>query len=546
MQPDKNGNLPPLAAERTRLGLPAVNRGPGENHVPFCDALARRGYVCMRVEYRTRGKDGVLPGDDIADAMCAMRWVRGHAALLGVDPDRVVAAGGSSGGYLAASLFAFEDRFPAGADTPLPVRPNAIILYSPLVDWLEVGNMSASFLVVLNGDKELGAKISPARHWRRDCPPTLVMVGTEEPPFTTVKAFAEKWRGEHAAMELFVADGGKHGFFAQPAWVERTLALTDEFLRVHRLQAEPSPPKAAKPSATPPPASQTYKAIGERKLQLAVHYPSDWNPADKRPAIVFFSGGGFNPKDKATGQPNPTAVERAQEGRLPANTGPGQGFAEEAENFALRGLVGIRVEYRKRKTDGVLPDKAVEDAKSAMRWVRANAAQLGLIRTGSYRAAVPPAVIWQRASRRWRISMRPATTCESPRAERDDAPLPPPGFPRRRHRTTPFLDALDGDRELGERLSPARHWRTDLPPTLVLIGTKDPMFESVNRFVARWKDAGGDLALYIGEGGNHGFSTTGPWRECSTGAWRSFSARWAASTRSRRCRQPLHRETPRP
>lgn len=31
--------------------------------------------------------------------------------------------------------------------------------------------------------KGLGAKVSPARHWRKDCPPTLVMVGTGEPPF---------------------------------------------------------------------------------------------------------------------------------------------------------------------------------------------------------------------------------------------------------------------------------------------------------------------------------------------------------------------------
>ena len=161
VQPDQQGNLPPLADEREKRGLPVVNRGPGANHVPFCDAFAGRGFVCMRVEYRTRGKDGVLPGEDIADAMSAIRWVRGHAALLGIDPARVVAAGGSSGGYLAASLFAFEGRFPAGADAPVPARPDAILLYSPLVDWLEVGSMSESFLVVLGGDKERGERISP-------------------------------------------------------------------------------------------------------------------------------------------------------------------------------------------------------------------------------------------------------------------------------------------------------------------------------------------------------------------------------------------------
>ena len=167
-----------------------------------------------------------------------MRWVRSHAALLGIDANRIVAAGGSSGGYLAASLFAFERRYPAVGDASVSARPNAIILYSPLVDWLDAGSMSDAFLVVLNGDKDLGAKVSPARYWSKDCPPTLVMVGTEEPPFQTVKAFAEKWKAAGAPMELFVADGGEHGFFGKPAWLEKTLSRTEAFLRANKLTAQ--------------------------------------------------------------------------------------------------------------------------------------------------------------------------------------------------------------------------------------------------------------------------------------------------------------------
>ena len=174
--------------------------------------------------------------------MSAMRWVRSHAALLGISPDRIVAAGGSSGGYLAASLFAFENRYPAAGDASVSARPNAILLYSPLVDWLEVGSMSDAFLAVLNGDKELGARVSPARYWRKNCPPTFVMVGTEEPPFQTVKAFAEKWKAAGAPMELFVAEGGEHGYFGKPAWLEETLSRTEAFLRVNKLILQTSDP----------------------------------------------------------------------------------------------------------------------------------------------------------------------------------------------------------------------------------------------------------------------------------------------------------------
>jgi hypothetical protein len=265
VQPDKMGKLPPLAEERAKLGLPVINRGPGQNHVPLCDSFAQRGLVCMRVEYRTRGKDGVLPGEDIADAVEAMRWVRRNATMLGIDPDHIIAAGGSSGAYLAASLFAFEQQHPADGDRPISARPNAIILYSPLIDWLNVGTMSGSFLVVLGGDKELGANISPARHWRKDMPPTLILVGTKEPPFAVVKEFADKWRGEGAPMELFIAEGGEHGFFIRTPWVEKTAARTDQFL--HSLGYLKDRPREEPPS--PSGETENNKAAAKGTADVA-------------------------------------------------------------------------------------------------------------------------------------------------------------------------------------------------------------------------------------------------------------------------------------
>ncbi|MDZ4850269.1 MAG: alpha/beta hydrolase fold domain-containing protein [Pirellulaceae bacterium] len=510
VQANKEGELPPLAAERERLGLTVVNQGPGgEQHVSICDAIAKQGYVCMRVEYRTRGKDGVLPGVDIADAVSAIRWVRGHTASLGVASDRIVAAGGSSGGYLAASLFAFESRFPTAGDPSISARPNAILLYSPLIDWLEVGSMSENFLVVLNGDRELGARISPARHWKQDCPPTLVMVGSEEPPFKTVEAFAEKWKAAGAPMELFVAEGGEHGFFGKPAWLDKTIVRTEAFLRENHLSASEASAKTS--SNTPPGDKQVYKTIGERKLSLSLHFPSDWKFADKRPAIVFWGGGGFNPTKGDT-----LGIEVA-------NAGPGQAFKEEAEHFAKLGLVSIRVEYRKRKIDNVLPDKAVEDAKSAMRWVRSNAERLGIDPNrivacggssgGHLAASVATLAEFDSADDDLRFSAKPnAMMLHFPLLD----------FLEGGTRSMPFLDALDGDRDLGERLSPARHWNKDLPPTLVLIGTQDPMYEYLKSFAEKWQATGSNLTLFVGEGGGHGFSTTPAWRERSMACMEDF------------------------
>jgi acetyl esterase/lipase len=90
--------------------------------------------------------------------------------------------------------------------------------------------MSKAFLVVLNGDKARGEAYSPARHWSAGAPPTLVLVGADEPPIAAVRSFGERWRAEGARIELFVADGAPHGFFAQPRWIEDTLARTVRFL----------------------------------------------------------------------------------------------------------------------------------------------------------------------------------------------------------------------------------------------------------------------------------------------------------------------------
>ena len=76
--------------------------------------LASRGMVGIRVEYRVMPKgDSGPPVICCQDAKSAMRWVRAHAAELGIDPERIAAAGGSAGGHLAAFVSLVE-----GLDDP--------------------------------------------------------------------------------------------------------------------------------------------------------------------------------------------------------------------------------------------------------------------------------------------------------------------------------------------------------------------------------------------------------------------------------------------
>ena len=61
-------------------------------------AMSDRGMVAFSADYRVKGRNKTTPFECVKDGKSAIRWVREHAAELGVDPERIVAAGGSAGG----------------------------------------------------------------------------------------------------------------------------------------------------------------------------------------------------------------------------------------------------------------------------------------------------------------------------------------------------------------------------------------------------------------------------------------------------------------
>lgn len=97
-----------------------------------------------------------------------------------------------------------------------------------------------------------------------------------------------------------------------------------------------------------------YKNVDDQELVIYVTKPSDWKAADRRPAILFFHGGGW------------------------VGGKPGQ-FTDHAKYFASRGLVCFQAQYRlldKKKKDP--PTICIRDARSAMRWVRNRADEFGI------------------------------------------------------------------------------------------------------------------------------------------------------------------------
>ena len=88
--------------------------------------------VAISADYRVKSRNQTTPFECVKDGKSAIRWVRQHAAELGVDPDRIVAAGGSAGGHVAACTGVIEGINEDGEDAAIRSVPNAMILFSIL------------------------------------------------------------------------------------------------------------------------------------------------------------------------------------------------------------------------------------------------------------------------------------------------------------------------------------------------------------------------------------------------------------------------------
>lgn len=102
-------------------------------------ALADLGMVAFSANYRVKSRNQTTPFECVKDAKSAIRWVRAHAAELGVDPNRIVAGGGSAGGHIAACTGLIAGSEEAGENLKISSRPNAMILFNPVLDTTEKG-----------------------------------------------------------------------------------------------------------------------------------------------------------------------------------------------------------------------------------------------------------------------------------------------------------------------------------------------------------------------------------------------------------------------
>jgi len=219
----------------------------------------------------------------------------------------------------------------------------------------------------------------------------------------------------------------------------------------------------------------TYKVIGERKLNLYIFEPDQ--PQKDRTAILFFIGGSFGKGP-----------------RTPAD------FQYHAEYLSSKGIVAICVDYRNGHDEGFTPIQAICDVKSAVRFLRENAPDLG----------VDPAKIVVCGSSAGGYIAVSSIMFNHMNNDGDNLSIDHipnalmifgAGMDAIDIMTRRYPELLDQAREM----SPYHNVKKCLPPTLWMIGTEDDLLEQNKDFVERMVAEGNNITWITYDGMEHGF-----------------------------------------
>ena len=233
----------------------------------------------------------------------------------------------------------------------------------------------------------------------------------------------------------------------------------------------------------------TYKKVGGVELKLHVFKPGGHQASDKRPAIVFFFGGGWS-------------------GGTPKQ------FYQQSRFLAKHGMVAFTAEYRVSNVHKTSPYECVKDGKSAIRWVREYAAQWGVD---------PERIVSSGGSAGGHVAACTGVIQgfeeEGENAEISSVPNAMVLFNPVIDTTAKGYGAQRFQKGKETELSPCHHVSKGIVPTIVFHGTEDQTtpFENVERFTRLMKEAGNACVLVPFEGRRHGFFNGSFFRPRSNG-----------------------------
>ena len=223
--------------------------------------LASRGMVVISIEYRllSRG-DRSPPIICTQDAKSSFRWVRANAAKLGIDPDRIAAAGGSAGGQMAASIALTPGHDDPADDLKIPLAPAALVLFNPAIGFPDDPATIAKLAVRFSPEAlKFWRTDAPLHHLVKTAPPMLILSGENDNvvPMKMLQQFQARAKELGVRCDAVFYPGQGHAFFHKDKengkYYHATLLEIDKFLTSLGWLQGP-------PTLKPPPSSDTPAA----------------------------------------------------------------------------------------------------------------------------------------------------------------------------------------------------------------------------------------------------------------------------------------------
>ena len=217
--------------------------GNRSQHYPLAQRLANLGYVCFTPDYRL-STEAFYPAA-VYDCKAALRWIHAHTKKYNIHPAKIVVAGFSAGGELAAFL-AVTNNNPSYEGNECNLRGSSSV--QALVDM----DGTLSFVHPESGEGDDSKKISASTYWfgytRKDNPALLTdaspltHVDGHTPPTLFINSSVERMHAGrndfikaldkyHVYSEVKTFSDAPHSFPLLQPWFDPTVNYIDAFLK---------------------------------------------------------------------------------------------------------------------------------------------------------------------------------------------------------------------------------------------------------------------------------------------------------------------------
>ena len=447
--------------------------------------LAARGVVAAAIDYRTF-ETASYPAA-LTDARAAIGWMNDNAERYGLIRGAVGAGGEFFGGYIAAMLGVEVDGKRPDAGAVVGIQP---VLDLTRFEPVGVPPYAYEFHLFLGHPRaqrpDLWEKASPLHHVNaRSSPFLLAHAEGHRIPVEQSRAMVAALARHHVSGELISLDASGTQLVNTPHDVPGLGRAIANFV----MSSSWKPPEGVRMIE-----NVVYASPEGRDLRLDLFFPT--SATGPVPAVLMFHGGGWAWGGKTD-------------------------FREQCVYLAREGFAAACVEYRLAR-ERIYP-AAVDDAKAAVRWTRANAVRFGIDPTrivamgmsaGGHLAATlgvtPEKAHFERGADNAGVSSRVSAVVAI------SAVVDVVGFDR--------LDPWSARIFMGGRpheaperwaeASPTNHVGPNAPPFLFLHATddKDVAYGEAAAMQKKLERAGVRAEMFTADSGGHAFFRSYPWR----------------------------------